>query len=147
MIVQIITAIEESVSCDCSPASPPPPSCAVAASRPSPANLLQCGSGTKLLGTALLLSSWKGSYQWVCALLEMGADPNARDPAGRTSLHLAAINGKIDISKKLLECGAKVISNLCCKKVLMRVRNYPLTVIDVMQHGRGLFAGFCSLLP
>ena len=41
-------------------------------------------------------------------LLEMGADPNARDPAGRTSLHLAAVNGKIDISKKLLECGAKV---------------------------------------
>ena len=44
----------------------------------------------------------------MCALLEMGADPNAKDPAGRTSLHLAAVNGKIDISKKLLECGAKV---------------------------------------
>ena len=43
-------------------------------------------------------------------MLEMGADPNARDPAGRTSLHLAAVNGKIDISKKLLECGAKVRS-------------------------------------
>ena len=35
-----------------------------------------------------------------------------RDPAGRTSLHLAAVNGKIDISKKLLECGAKVRLNL-----------------------------------
>ena len=63
------------------------------------------------LGTALLLSSWKGSEQSVSYLLEMGADPNARDPAGRTSLHLAAVNGKIDISKKLLECGAKVRSN------------------------------------
>ena len=66
-------------------------------------------STLKQLGAVLLLSSWKGSLSLVGDLLQRGADPNARDPAGRTSLHLAAVNGKTDISKRLLECGAKVV--------------------------------------
>jgi len=42
----------------------------------------------------------------VRVLLERGADPNARDNAGLTALHLAAGNGWVDCARALLEAGA-----------------------------------------
>jgi ankyrin repeat protein len=38
-------------------------------------------------------------------LLERGADPNARDNAGLTALHLAAGNGWVECARALLEGG------------------------------------------
>jgi hypothetical protein len=41
-------------------------------------------------------------------LLEKGADPNARNGAGMTPLHTAAIHGHVNIAKLLIEYGADV---------------------------------------
>ncbi len=47
------------------------------------------------LNKLLLYASWKGSLATVEAMLERHANPNAADSAGRTCLHLSAINGRL----------------------------------------------------
>jgi ankyrin repeat protein len=44
----------------------------------------------------------------VKALLEAGADPDAKTPDGDSALHLAAFAGKMDIVRVLVEGGANV---------------------------------------
>ncbi len=41
-------------------------------------------------------------------LLGREANPNAADTAGRTCLHLSAINGRLEITESLLSSGARV---------------------------------------
>lgn len=48
----------------------------------------------------------KGSNDLLRALLEHGADPNARQSGGLTALHTAADRGAIDMARLLLEHGA-----------------------------------------
>jgi hypothetical protein len=45
----------------------------------------------KELGPMLLVATWQEKEQVVAHLLAAGVDPQARDPDGRTALHLAAI--------------------------------------------------------
>ncbi len=60
------------------------------------------------LNKLLLYASWKESFKTVEMLLLKGANPNSADGAGRTCLHLSAINGRLDISSSLLKKGARV---------------------------------------
>lgn len=48
----------------------------------------------------------KGEVNTVQALLEAGADVHARDSAGGTALHAAAIGGHVDACRVLLEAGS-----------------------------------------
>src|SRR5437764_7242684 len=59
-------------------------------------------------GTALHDAAWSGCYPCVAALLEHGADPNARHTeAGSTPLHYAIVTHHTDIVKLLLDRGAE----------------------------------------
>ncbi len=60
------------------------------------------------LNKLLLYASWKESLKTVELLLGRHANPNAADTAGRTCLHLSAINGRLDVSTALLRRGARI---------------------------------------
>ena len=76
--------------------------------------------------TALMNFSANGELETVEALIENGADVNARDQEGHTALVEAARNGHIEIVKKLIENGADVYSvNLNGANVLRQANSYP----------------------
>jgi ankyrin repeat protein len=56
--------------------------------------------------TPLHTAAFRGDVEDVKLRLESGADPNAKDNAGRTPLHLAAFRGHVEVVKLLLERGA-----------------------------------------
>jgi hypothetical protein len=60
------------------------------------------------LGRQLLVSIERGRHYDVLELLGRGADPNAKDPDGRTALMYAAINGQTDTMEVLIEKGAEI---------------------------------------
>ena len=62
------------------------------------------GPGNKPLHGATYLNR----SEVVRYLLERGADPNSRDNAGFTALHLAVGNGWVECARALLESGAEV---------------------------------------
>lgn len=64
--------------------------------------------------TALHIASMVGSFMIVKRLAEGGADVNAQDAQGITSLALAVTPGHVDVVKYLVEKGAEV--NLACHK-------------------------------
>ena len=57
-------------------------------------------------GDELFVAAWKGDLIKVQTLLEMGANPNAKDDNGWTPLHWAAQEGHVDVVRVLLERGA-----------------------------------------
>lgn len=58
--------------------------------------------------TPLMLAAFRGDAAAVRALLERGADVNARDKDGDTALMFAAYKGHTEIVSLLLERGANV---------------------------------------
>lgn len=58
--------------------------------------------------TPLGLAAFKGDIARIKALLGKGADINGQDMAGRTALHLAVLNERVDVVRTLLEAGAEV---------------------------------------
>ncbi len=50
----------------------------------------------------------RGDVEGVTELLDMGCDVNGSDYDGRSALHLAASEGKVDVVRLLLAWGAKV---------------------------------------
>ena len=56
--------------------------------------------------TPLMYAAGKGNIQTARALIEMGADINARNSTGDTALRMAASDGTLEVAKLLLEAGA-----------------------------------------
>src|SRR5262245_12579895 len=62
---------------------------------------------SELESTPLHISAHRGHLGIVDALLEAGADVQAREGcSGTTALHWAAEGGKVDVAERLLEAGA-----------------------------------------
>ncbi|MEO0513138.1 MAG: acyltransferase family protein [Planctomycetota bacterium] len=62
------------------------------------------------------------------ALLDAGADPNARSPDGNTALHTACFFGRAGVAEALLDAGADPAA----------VNGRGETPPDVMRHGKGI---------
>lgn len=96
-------------------------------------------------GPLLLLAVWRGSWSITTNLLDRGASPNVCDSLGRSCLHLAAINGNLDIMRTLLKAGAKVdgfdkhhlATPLFCAAVAEGSEGLRL----LLQHGANINAG------
>ncbi len=58
--------------------------------------------------TGLMRASAFGRKSAVRAMLDEGADPNARGPRGATALMFAASGGHLDVVKDLIEHGAAI---------------------------------------
>lgn len=58
--------------------------------------------------TGLLEALFTGDAERALALLDKGANPDARNPRGQTALMYAGLNGQTTVMKKLLEMGADV---------------------------------------
>jgi ankyrin repeat protein len=58
--------------------------------------------------TPLGLAAFKGDLARIKALLGKGTDINGQDSAGRTALHLAVLNERVEVVRTLLEAGADV---------------------------------------
>jgi ankyrin repeat protein len=56
--------------------------------------------------TALMHAVRQNAYDAVVALLELGADPNLKEPQGISTLRIAAANGHLDIAQVLIDRGA-----------------------------------------
>ena len=56
--------------------------------------------------TPLMYAARQGAFEAAAALVEIGADINAADPAGTTPMILAIINGHFDLARMLLDKGA-----------------------------------------
>jgi len=56
--------------------------------------------------TALIHAARQNAYEAAIALLDVGADPNAKDPQGISPLRVAISNGHLDLASMLLERGA-----------------------------------------
>jgi len=55
--------------------------------------------------TPLMYAAAKGNTQTATALLELGADVNARNSTGDSALRVAASDGTLEVAKLLLEAG------------------------------------------
>ena len=97
------------------------------------------------MDSLLLFATWKSASRVVEILLTKGANVNAADTAGRTCLHLAAINGKLDIVRQLLKYNARVdvfdhnhlATPLFCSAVADNTNGLKL----LLEHGSNINAG------
>ena len=79
--------------------------------------LLEAGADVNVAGgdegtQPLSRAAWAGFPDTVKALIARGADLNAEDRSGRTALWYAAVTGRQDIVRILLDAGAKVTPGL-----------------------------------
>lgn len=58
--------------------------------------------------TPLIISLYRGQMEHVMTLIEAGADPDMRDPHGRSALHHAALLGNVDLLGKLEDAGGDI---------------------------------------
>jgi ankyrin repeat protein len=72
------------------------------------AAVLLVGCGPSEAERALLQAAWKGNIEAVKQHLAAGADVNAKDKGGGTSLHFSAYGGHKEIAELLIAKGADV---------------------------------------
>ncbi len=93
----------------------------------------------------LLYASWKEAFRVVAFLLEQGADPNAGDNMGRTSLHFAAISGNYSVTEALLNKNAVVDTfdknNVATPLFCAAMSNDPDVLKLLLKRGANINAG------
>ena len=62
----------------------------------------------KAIMSNLLAACWKGNMELAMALVDRGADVDARDEFQRTPLHEACGNGHMELAMALVDRGADV---------------------------------------
>ncbi len=97
------------------------------------------------LNDLLLFSSWKEALEVTNFLLTRRASPNTADGVGRSCLHLAAINGNLDMMKTLLGKGARVDAfdkhHLATPLFCSAVSDNPEGINLLLQRGANINAG------
>ncbi|XP_057377244.1 mitochondrial disaggregase-like isoform X4 [Daphnia carinata] len=81
----------------------------------------------------LFKAARKGNAVTVERLCRNGADPNQRHPLGWTPLHIAAVQGNVDVVKTLLKCGANSDLGDDFSNANLKAREKGLIWLDVME--------------
>ena len=95
---------------------------------------------------APLFSAWFGHLEAAQALMEAGADVNAKDNKGRTPVHWSAWTGHLEVARALIEAGAEMNAkdDNGCTSLHASAQNGHLEVARALIKAGANFDGFST---